>query len=201
MRTLTYQEAARQLLAQGLQELAEGDSRQASEKGWGAAAQMIKAIAADRGWKHDSHASLYPVIDKLVNETGDEGIRVGFGMANGLHQNFYENWGSSDYVAGGLAHVCQLLDQAGTAAGARGPPTATTGRPGTNAPLRIADSQPLGWPRTSPDCGELRSDPPATSHQPPATSHQPPATKSGEVVLEDSPGTDHLGGDSVGMAG
>ena len=60
MQTLTYQEAARQLLAQGLEELAEGDSRQASEKGWGAAAQMIKAIAADRDWKHDTHGCPLP---------------------------------------------------------------------------------------------------------------------------------------------
>ena len=111
MQTLTYQETARQLLAQGFEELAEGDSRQASEKGWGATAQMIKAIAASRNWKHNSHAALYRVIDRLVKETADDGIRVGFGMANGLHQNFYENWGSTDYVAGGLAHVRELLER------------------------------------------------------------------------------------------
>ena len=111
MKTLTYQEAARQLLAQGFEELAEGDCRQASEKGWGAAAQMIKAIASNRGWKHESHTALYRVIDRLVKETGDDGIRNRFGIANGLHQNFYENWGDADYVAGGLADVEDLLDK------------------------------------------------------------------------------------------
>ena len=111
MTTLTYQDAARHLLAQGFEELAEGDSRQASEKGWGAAAQMIKAVASSRGWKHDSHASLYRVIDRLVKETGDDGIRNRFGVANGLHQNFYENWGDAAYVAGGLADVRELLDR------------------------------------------------------------------------------------------
>ena len=111
MTTLTYQDAARHLLAQGFEELAEGDSRQASEKGWGAAAQMIKAVAASRGWKHDSHASLYRVIDRLVRETGDDDIRKRFSTANALHQNFYENWGSADYVAGGLADVRTLLDK------------------------------------------------------------------------------------------
>ena len=111
MQTLTYQDAARQLLAQSFDELAAGDSRQASEKGWGAAAQMIKAIASNRGWKHDSYAALYRVIDRLVNETGDDGIRNRFGIANGLHQNFYENWGSTDYVAGGLADIKELLDK------------------------------------------------------------------------------------------
>ena len=111
MQTVTYQDAAWQLLAQGFEELAEGDSRQASEKGWGAVAQMIKAVASSRGWRHDSHAALYAVIDRLVKETGDDGIHLRFGMANALHQNFYENWGSTDYVAGGLAHVRELLDK------------------------------------------------------------------------------------------
>ncbi len=111
MQTLTYQDAARQLLAQSFDELAAGDSRQASEKGWGATAQMIKAIASNRGWKHDSHAALYKVIDRLVKETGDDTIRVGFSTANALHQNFYENWGSTDYVAGGLADVRKLLNK------------------------------------------------------------------------------------------
>ncbi len=111
MTTLTYQDAARHLLAQGFEELAAGDSRQASEKGWGAAAQMIKAVASSRGWKHNTHASLYRVIDRLVKETGDKGIHLRFATANALHQNFYENWGSTDYVAGGLAEVRGLLDR------------------------------------------------------------------------------------------
>lgn len=44
-----YQNASRSLLAQGFAELARGDLRQASEKGWGAAAQMLKSIAEQRG--------------------------------------------------------------------------------------------------------------------------------------------------------
>lgn len=111
MQTITYQDAARQLLAQGFEELAAGDSRQASEKGWGAAAQMIKAIASDRGWNHGNHAALYRVIAGLVRETGDDSIRKRFTTANALHQNFYENWAEADYVAGGLADVRELLDK------------------------------------------------------------------------------------------
>ena len=109
MQTITYQEAAWQLLAQAFEELADGDSRQASEKGWGAAAQIIKAIASSRGWNHNNHASLYRVIARLVAETDDDQIHVGFTIANALHQNFYENWGEADYVARGLVHVRDLL--------------------------------------------------------------------------------------------
>ena len=52
MQAPQYRAAGRELLAQAKQELAAGDPRQASEKGWGAAAQMVKALAADRGWPH-----------------------------------------------------------------------------------------------------------------------------------------------------
>jgi hypothetical protein len=111
MQTLTYQDAARQLLAQSFEELSAGNARQASGKGWEATAQMIKAVAADRGWEHDDTAALYRVISRLVKETGDDDIRRRFGVANALHLNFNENWGSADYVAGQLAYLRELLDK------------------------------------------------------------------------------------------
>ena len=51
-----YKSAGRELLEKARDELAQGDLRQASEKGWGAAAQMVKAVAERRGWRHDGHA-------------------------------------------------------------------------------------------------------------------------------------------------
>ena len=99
------------LLAQGRRELAQGDTRQASEKGWGAAAQMVKAVAERRGWAHQSHAALYRVVRRLVNETGDEDIRRWFQIANALHTNFYENWDDAENVAGSLDDVERLLDR------------------------------------------------------------------------------------------
>ena len=45
MTTEKYQLAGRRFLTQARRELAEGDLAQASEKGWGAAAQVLKAIA------------------------------------------------------------------------------------------------------------------------------------------------------------
>ena len=91
MTTQTYQEASRTLLAQAEAELGLGDVRQASEKGWGAAAQMLKAVAQQRGWAHQSHAALYRTISRLVSETGDDEIRRLFHVAGSLHTNFYEN--------------------------------------------------------------------------------------------------------------
>ena len=107
----TYQAASRQLLAQGRQELADGDVRQASEKGWGAAAQMVKAVAEQRGWQHRNHAALFDVISYLVSETRDHEIRRLFDVANALHTNFYENWNNVANVSSALDDMERFLDK------------------------------------------------------------------------------------------
>ena len=111
MTSQTYQAASRQLLAQGRAELAGGDVRQASEKGWGAAAQIVKSVAERRGWEHRNHAALYRVIARLAAETGDVDIRRLFDVAGNLHVNFYENWNNAENVAGSLNDVERLLDK------------------------------------------------------------------------------------------
>ena len=106
-----YRIASRQLLAQGFTELASGDARQASEKGWGAAAQMLKAVAEQRGWQHNNHRALYRVVNRLVEETGDGEIYNLFNVANGLHVNFYENWATDAAIGNGLQDIERLLDK------------------------------------------------------------------------------------------
>ena len=99
------------MLAQGLDELERGDVRQASEKGWGAAAQMIKAISETRGWRHTSHRDLYAAVNRLVRETGDGGLLDLFNVAGNLHINFYENWLDDETVRDGLSDMERLLDK------------------------------------------------------------------------------------------
>ena len=111
MTTQAYHAASRELLAQGLDELERGDVRQASEKGWGAAAQMIKAISEARGWRHSRHRDLFVAVDRLVDETGDSGIYTMFQAAGNLHVNFYENWLADKHVRIGLSDVERLLDK------------------------------------------------------------------------------------------
>ncbi len=111
MTTQTYQEASWTLLAQSEAELAQGDIRQASEKGWGAAAQIVKAVAQQRGWPHQRHAALFRVISSLAEETGDDQLRNLFQVANSLHTNFYENWDTADNVSAALADVRLLVDK------------------------------------------------------------------------------------------
>ena len=89
---VTYREASRRLLTQARLELEAGDVRQASEKGWGAAAQAVKAAAQQRGWIHDHHRALFTGCKRdLSNETSDPEIDILFASANYLHINFYED--------------------------------------------------------------------------------------------------------------
>ena len=111
MNTQRYQQASEHFLAQARQELADGDLPQASEKGWGATAQILKAIAEQRGWEHNRHRHYLRIASRLRAETGDGDIRRLFGGASLLHENFYENEMIADDVADGLDDVEALIDK------------------------------------------------------------------------------------------
>ena len=111
MTTQDYRQASERFLAQARQELAAGDLAQASEKGWGAAAQMLKAIAEQRGWEHNRHRHYLRIASRLRAETGDGDIRRLFGSASLLHENFYENEMMAEDVSDGLDEVEILLDK------------------------------------------------------------------------------------------
>ena len=105
-----YRSAATQLLEQARQELAAGDIRQASEKGWGAAAQAVKDVAERRGWGHKSHYALFEAVRLLVNETDNEDLDTLFHVANSLHSNFYENWMPKESVSSGVDRVAEFVE-------------------------------------------------------------------------------------------
>ena len=109
MTTQTYQDAARHLLQQAETELAAGDTRQASEKGWGAAAQAVKAVADQRGLAHRRHAALFAVVDQLASETQDDNLRDLFQVASHLHTNFYEDWDTPNNVRSALNAVRRFV--------------------------------------------------------------------------------------------
>jgi hypothetical protein len=69
-----------------------GDYSQASEKYWGAAAEVIKSIAERRGWTHSSHRDIRIALRRVAEETGDSELRRLFSIMESLHANFYENW-------------------------------------------------------------------------------------------------------------
>ena len=109
-----YAAQGRIFLNQAFEELAHDDLRQASEKGWGAAAQMVKAYAQERGLAHDRHARLYGVVSRLVQETDDDDLRRQFNIAAGLHENFYEGEYLVRDVRGSLEDVSQFVGKVET---------------------------------------------------------------------------------------
>ena len=92
-------------------QLAKGDLQQASEKGWGAAAQMMKAIAESRGWEHGRHRHLHQIASRLRAEVGDRDIYRLFNTASTLHENFYENQMTAHDIAEALEDVEGLLEK------------------------------------------------------------------------------------------
>ena len=106
-----YASASRELLAKAREELREGDLRQASEKLWGAAAQMVKAVAQRRGWPHGGHRDLFQVVNRVAEEAADPVLRDLFHQANSLHNNFYEHWMPREFVEGGADRIEELVNK------------------------------------------------------------------------------------------
>ena len=106
-----YNATGREFLAKARTYLGEDDLLQASEKGWGAAAQMVKSIAEARGWPHNGHHELWRAVNRLVDVTGDPKIRAAFGLAGALYTNFYEGWLPRETVEDYLTQLDELVSK------------------------------------------------------------------------------------------
>ena len=91
--------------------LEKGDYVQASEKFWGAAAEVLKAIAAKREVDIKSHRELYRFVTTLSKETNDSELLRHFSLAGALHHNFYENWLTSEMVVDHSRAVKSLVEK------------------------------------------------------------------------------------------
>jgi len=89
--------------------LAKEDFPQASEKLWGAAAEMIKAVAAKRGLELGTHRSLGDFVVKLHKENPDWNLIGAFHVANSLHMNYYEDWLPDEAVFEGAKAVKEFV--------------------------------------------------------------------------------------------
>ena len=95
---------ANALLRQANAEFQLQDLRQASEKAWGAAAQITKAYAESLTPPayHRSHGSLKRIARGLAQSTGNQDFLALFNAVERLHVNFYENTRSADAVQAGI---------------------------------------------------------------------------------------------------
>ena len=109
----SYAAQAREFLVKGRHYLAAGDLHQASEKGWGAATHMAKAVALAQGWQYSRHSHLHRVMNR-VGELSRNGDHVAFlhGRAEALHVNFYDLKRKLDagIISEDLDYVSELVE-------------------------------------------------------------------------------------------
>lgn len=107
----TYLELNGKYWRQAQEFLAKGDLVQASEKLWGAAAEIVKAVAASRSVSLGTHASLFEFVSKLAKEHPDWDLIDSFHVAGSLHTNFYEGWLTEDFVKRGAEVTRDFIDR------------------------------------------------------------------------------------------
>lgn len=98
-----------ELLSKAQDALDQDDLLQASEKGWGAAAHMVKGVAERRGWPHNSHRELYQIVNRLAEEASNPQLRALFSIASSLHANFYELWMPKEMVEEDIRRVREFV--------------------------------------------------------------------------------------------
>ena len=106
-----YRGLSAEYLRKARAHLDEGDLPQASEKGWGAAAVLLKAAAEQRGWRHDSHRALWRTVRSLSDEAGGRQMLERFNRAGMLHVNYYEDALDVERVTAYLDEVERLTRQ------------------------------------------------------------------------------------------
>ena len=107
-----YKRQAREFLAKSHEYLAVGDLHQASEKGWGAAAWMTKAVAVAQGWQYDQHAHFNVVLNNALLMTNNDRLLALREIANGLHRNYYtrKQFLNTNIIRRELDAAAELLD-------------------------------------------------------------------------------------------
>ena len=108
-----FADQSRVFLDQAWIELEADDLQQASEKGWGATSQIVKAYASERGLDHNSHGRLFAAVGSLVAETDDDSYRTLFQAGGGLHANFYEGGYTPREIRGNLEQISEFVDKVG----------------------------------------------------------------------------------------
>jgi len=104
-----HRDLAERFLREAEELLAKGDYVQASEKAWGAAAQIVKAVAAKAGKELKSHGELWRFVNEIAG--GDRELRRLWRTANSLHQNFYEGWMPPEDVKYAVEDVKQFIER------------------------------------------------------------------------------------------
>jgi hypothetical protein len=103
---------SRRLIQQARDELDRGDRLQATEKVWGALAQMLKAHGQQRGWFNlGGHRTVGHIARQLSDEYDDRRIITAYVAADNGHRNFYDNEMSPPEIEGIITVVTGVLPE------------------------------------------------------------------------------------------
>ena len=103
---------SRRFIQQAPGELERGDRLQATEKIWGALAQMLKAHGQQRGWFNlGGHRTVGHIARQLTDEYDDRRILTAYVAADNGHRNFYDNEMSPSEIEGIIEVVASVLPE------------------------------------------------------------------------------------------
>lgn len=107
-----HAQQSREFLLRSRDHLAEGDLHQASEKAWGAAAHMAKAVAAANGWPDERHADFSQVLNNVWMQTRNDRVRQLRSSPNELHGFYYlrRRFLDADLIAADIEDVAELVE-------------------------------------------------------------------------------------------
>ncbi len=101
---------SRRFIQQAPGELERGDRLQATEKIWGALAQMLKAHGQQRGWMNlGSHRTVGHIARQLHLEYDEIDVVSAYLAADNGHRNFYDNEMSPPEIEGIIEVVASVL--------------------------------------------------------------------------------------------
>ena len=146
----------RRFIQQARDELQRGDRLHATEKIWGALAQLLKAHGQQRGWLNmGSHRTVGRIAQQLAAEYDDGRILNAYLAADNGHRNFYDNEMSPPEIEDIITVVANVLPELERALSA--PPRPFTIRDGDlwrvqaltgKQYLQVGDASPTGFSNT-----------------------------------------------------
>ena len=103
---------SRRLILQAPDELERGDRLQATEKIWGALAQLLKAHGQQRGWMNlGGHRTVGHIAQHMDIEYDEMPVARAYVAADNGHRNFYDNEMSPAEIEGIITMVAGVLPE------------------------------------------------------------------------------------------
>ena len=102
----------RAFLERSREYLSASDLHQASEKGWGAAAHMAKAVALAQDWQYTRHSHFHRIMNRAGRLSVSARLPYLHGRAEILHVNYYELRDDLDaeQISRDLESVAEMLN-------------------------------------------------------------------------------------------